>query len=105
MTHRQAPPYDLPAHEVELTADSPLRELLGKERLAVNSCHHQAIRTLAPGLRAMAYAGDGLVEAVYMPNKSFVWAVQWHPEFSFRTDENSRKIFAAFAAAAADLRG
>lgn len=56
VTHRQAPPYDLPAHEVELTADSPLRELLGKERLAVNSCHHQAIRTLAPGLRAMAYA-------------------------------------------------
>lgn len=100
VTHRQAPPYDLPAHEVELTADSPLRELLGKERLAVNSCHHQAIRTLAPGLRAMAYAGDGLVEAVCAPDYRWVWAVQWHPEFSFRRDADSRKLFRAFVAAA-----
>ena len=31
------------------------------------------------------------------PDQRFLWAVQWHPEFSFRTEEVSRRIFAAFA--------
>ena len=48
----------------------------------------------------MAVSSDGLIEALYKPGISFLWAVQWHPEFSFRTDENSRKIFAAFLNAA-----
>ena len=44
----------------------------------------------------MAVSEDGLVEAVFAPDKKFVWAVQWHPEYSFFTDENSRKIFKKF---------
>jgi len=40
-------------------------------------------------------ADDGLVEAVYMPDRSYVWAVQWHPEF-YPKDEISRKIFLSF---------
>ena len=48
----------------------------------------------------MAYAGDGLVEAVCAPDYRWVWAVQWHPEFSFRRDADSRKLFRAFVAAA-----
>ncbi len=28
--------------------------------------------------------------------KSFVWAVQWHPEFSYQTDGNGRRIFQVF---------
>jgi len=39
---------------------------------------------------------DGLVEAVYHSERSFVWGVQWHPELSFKVDEDSRKIFVAF---------
>ncbi len=57
----------------------------------MNSFHHQAIKTLAPDLKVMAEAPDGIVEAVYMPQKRFVWAVQWHPEYSLETDENSKK--------------
>lgn len=45
----------------------------------------------------MAWSEDGLVEAVWKPDQRFLWAVQWHPEFSFRTEETSRRIFAAFA--------
>lgn len=44
----------------------------------------------------MAVPEDGLTEAVCLPDKRFVWAVQWHPEFSFRVNEDSRKIFKAF---------
>jgi putative glutamine amidotransferase len=96
ITHSMKPPYDAPAHAVRLLPESPLSKLTGKERLEVNSSHHQGIKRLANGLEAMAWADDGLVEAVYMPDRPYVWAVQWHPEMSLG-DEDSRKIFAAFA--------
>ena len=80
--------------------NSPLYDCLSTTHLAVNSCHHQAIRELAPGLEVMACSPDGLVEAVYLPGKRFLWAVQWHPEFSYKSDENSRKILRAFVEAA-----
>ena len=101
VTHRQRAPYDLPAHEVFLTAGGPLRALMGCDRLAVNSCHHQGVRTLAPALQAMALAPDGLVEAAFAPARRFLWAVQWHPEFAFRRDTHSRKLLRAFVEAMA----
>ena len=66
----------------------------------MNNCHHQAIKTLAPGLVEMARSADDLVKAVYLPGKTFAWAVQRHPEFSRLSDENSRRIFEAFVKAA-----
>lgn len=94
--HQQRAPYHQPVHDVQIPTDTPLYDLLGTERLHVNSFHHQAIKTLAPDLKVMAEAPDGIVEAVYMPQKRFVWAVQWHPEYSLETDENSKKIFRVF---------
>lgn len=96
LKHHQAPPYDVPSHEINILSETPLYQIFGKDRIAVNSYHHQAIKDLSPQLKVMALATDGLAEAVYMPNKLFVWALQWHPEFSYRTDENSRRIFEAF---------
>lgn len=98
--HRMAAPYDRAAHTVALMKDAPLFALLQTETVGVNSCHHQAIKTLASCLKPMAIAPDGLIEAVYAPKKRFVRAVQWHPEFFYRVDENSRKLFAAFVHAA-----
>lgn len=98
--HHQTPPYDIPVHEVCVKEGTALHELLGKTRLKVNSYHHQAIKELSPQLQVMAVSEDGLIEGVYMPDRKFVWAVQWHPEFSYRTDPDSRKIFAVFLAAA-----
>lgn len=98
--HHQTAPYDAPSHAVALVPGTPLHRLLRVDTLPVNSLHHQAVRELAPALRAMAAAPDGLVEAVYMPAKRFVWAVQWHPEFNFESEPSSRSIFAAFVRAA-----
>ena len=98
--HHQTPPYDVSVHEVEIVKGSPLYKCLNTERLSVNSYHHQAVKDVAPGLKIMAAAEDGLVEGLYMPEHRFLWAVQWHPEFSFRKDENNRKIFKAFVDAA-----
>ena len=99
LEHHQPPPYDVPVHAVTLEQDSPLYDLLKKGHLEVNSYHHQGIKTLSPQLKKMAAATDGLIEAVFIPGKRFVWAVQWHPEFSYRRDADSRKILSAFVAA------
>jgi len=95
ITHRQVPPYDVPAHTVRILGESPLGKLVGKERLEVNSHHHQGINRIAEGLEVMALSDDGLVEAVYMPDRPYVWAVQWHPELMLK-DEAAKKLFASF---------
>ena len=99
VNHHQTGAYDQPIHTVRLLPGTPLADLLGVDTLPVNSYHHQAIHKLAPELAAMATAPDGIVEAVYEPGKRFVWAVQWHPEFSWKVSAESRKIFAAFVSA------
>lgn len=94
VNHRMPVPYDRSIHEVSLSG--PLAEVIGSDTMGVNSCHHQGIDHLAESLEVMAVAPDGMKEAVCLPGKKFVWAVQWHPEFSHKADENSRRIFQAF---------
>ena len=96
LDHHQEPPYDIPIHTVTINHGTPLHNLLGMESIEVNSYHHQAVKKLSDRLCVMAKAEDGLIEAAYMPDKKFVRAVQWHPEFSYLTDENSMKIFREF---------
>ena len=97
--HQQQPPYDIPIHKVNVFKQTPLFDILGTEKLYVNSYHHQGIKDLSLRLKVMAIAEDNLIEAVYMPEKEFVWGIQWHPEFLFKSDESSRKIFRAFVTA------
>ncbi len=97
--HHETSPYDKVAHCVEIQQGTPLYEAVGVAEMGVNSYHHQGIKTLGKGLQVAAKAPDGMVEAVYLPEHRFALAVQWHPEFSRLTDENSRKIFSAFVRA------
>ena len=99
LTHRQEKPYNRHAHAMILEADTPLQQLLGETRIAVNSIHHQAIRTLGKGMKIMAKAPDGVIEAAYLPGERFVQVIQWHPERTIHADEYSRKIFKAFVSA------
>lgn len=96
ISHRQTAPYDRAVHKVSIIENTPLHELLLTDELPVNSCHHQAVKVLGNGLQSMALSEDGLIEAIYMPEKKFVWAVQWHPEFFYKVDESSRKIMKIF---------
>lgn len=105
LEHHMKPPYDRPVHSVLIVQNSLLYRILGRDTLDVNSYHHQAVKKLAPGLEAMAYTQDGLVEAVSLPGRRFVVATQWHPEFSWRVDESSRKLLAAFVEACRQRNG
>lgn len=95
VNHHGTAPYDKPVHTVQILPNTPLADYLGARELPVNSYHHQAVKTLAPKLEAMAKSSDGLVEALWHTEKRFLWAVQWHPEFAFKTDDASRQIFSA----------
>lgn len=88
------------AHEVTLKKGTLLHKLAARERIHVNSMHHQAIKTLGRGLIAEAISEDGIIEAVYMPEAKFIHAVQWHPERTVCSDSYSQGIFDAFVAAA-----
>ena len=98
--HHETPPYDKVAHPVTVEQGTPLYQAVGVTQMGVNSYHHQGIKELGKGLRVAAKAPDGMVEAVYLPDHPFALAVQWHPEFSRLSDENSRRIFEAFVKAA-----
>jgi putative glutamine amidotransferase len=68
------------AHDLRLEAGSKLAAMLGVTLFATNSLHHQSVKELAPGLRAVGWAPDGVVEAVESANGHFIVGVQCHPE-------------------------
>jgi putative glutamine amidotransferase len=73
-------------HPVRLEAGTKLSVRLGAPALpSVPSWHHQALRRLGTGLRAVAWAPDGVVEAVELPGERQLIAVQWHPELAGET--------------------
>jgi putative glutamine amidotransferase len=98
--HRQAEPGTQATHPVRIRAGSRLARVLGCEELPVNSFHHQAVDVLGSGLRAVAHAPDGTVEALEAPGSRFVLAVQWHAE-TLADEPSHGALFEALVAAAA----
>jgi putative glutamine amidotransferase len=90
------------AHAVRLTPGGRLQSALeGPERIEVNSLHGQGIDRLADRLVVEAMAEDGTIEAVSVRDaRGFALAVQWHPEWQVLENPWSRRLFAAFGAAA-----
>ncbi|MDP1969154.1 MAG: type 1 glutamine amidotransferase [Burkholderiaceae bacterium] len=92
LLHRDAATYDRHFHDVAMAPDSRLAQLYpGLDRVRVNSIHHQAIKDLADEFVAEAYSvDDGLIEAIRRrdPSRSYIAAVQWHPEFHLPGADN-----------------
>jgi putative glutamine amidotransferase len=100
--HRQETPKWQPTHEVEVDGGSKVAEILGTDELKVNSYHHQAIKELASGLVTVAYASDGVIEAVESGDLSKRWliGVQWHAEAMRDAGPEHRNLFEAHVSAA-----
>jgi len=95
--HEVDDPRRLHAHAVRLAPASLLNPLPREAILPVNSEHHQALREPGNGLRPIAWAEDGLIEAVQGEEAShYVLGMQWHPERTHDLDELSRDIFENF---------
>ena len=92
--HSQTIARGLPSHEVKLVKDSLLYGFFGKETLAVNSFHHQAVKEVPEGFRVTASAPDGIIEGMESTTFRPILGVQWHPEcFLLENDRTMMPIF------------
>ena len=90
-------------HEVTILKNSKLYEIIGKEKIMVNSFHNYHA-TSNHVYRTVATSSDGQIEALEYPTDTFHLGVQWHPEISYDFDENSRKVIDAFISHAKERR-
>jgi putative glutamine amidotransferase len=109
--HRDWDNYDDNEHPVTIAPSSWLAGIYGPGERLVNSVHHQAVRTLAPGLTATAWAPDGVIEAAERVDaEQFLVGVQWHPEWLHPDNPHVARrvagdpVFLAFVAVAAARR-
>jgi putative glutamine amidotransferase len=87
-------------HAVRIEPDTRLAQLAGAGAAQVNSSHHQAIREPGRGLRVVATAPDGVIEAVeWTGDANCVTGVQWHPE-RMPEDPLAQALFSELVAAA-----
>ena len=73
-------PYDDRHHKVRFESDSILSGIYGSE-IEVNSLHHQAIKKIGEGIKAVGWSTEGeateeVIEAIEVDNKRIL-AVQW----------------------------
>jgi putative glutamine amidotransferase len=96
VTHDEDDPRPPARHVVRIARDSIIGRLAGHEEVEVNSYHHQAVANSGTNLRAVAFANDGVVEAVEDTSGRFVVGVQWHPERNWQNDPLSQSLFLKF---------
>ena len=91
--------------EVSVDPDSVLFGITGPTP-TISCYHHQSLGRLGDGLRPVAWAGDGVVEAVELADaQGWYLGVQWHPEDHAATDPRQAALFAALVGAARERSG
>jgi putative glutamine amidotransferase len=84
-------------HWVTVDESSKLFQVVGIDKIRVNSLHHQALGTLADELRVVALSSDGIIEAVESKNPdTFLLGVQWHPESMASSNRLMNNLFQEF---------
>jgi putative glutamine amidotransferase len=99
LPHEQPNPRHEPGHPIAVVPGTLLARIVGGTAMAVNSSHHQAVRSPGPRAIVNATAPDGVIEGIEDPAYRFCLGVQWHPEFHI--DPGDRAIFDALIGACA----
>jgi putative glutamine amidotransferase len=97
LNHRQHNPRHEPGHEVSIVPGTMLHRIVGVSSMAVNTSHHQAVRSPGPHAVVNATTSDGVIEGIEDARYKFCLGVQWHPEFHISPGD--RAIFDAMIAA------
>jgi microsomal dipeptidase-like Zn-dependent dipeptidase/gamma-glutamyl-gamma-aminobutyrate hydrolase PuuD len=80
INHKQSELKEQGTHIVSIAKDSQLAKILGLTEAFTNTFHHQGVKDVAPGFKAVAKTPDGIVEAVEAYPDRKIIGVQWHPE-------------------------
>ena len=101
LKHEQGIPQARDSHSLKIAEESFIMRLITntdlKDKVKVNSSHHQAVKDLGNNLKSTAWAKDEVIECIEdVREDSFNIGVQWHPELSWKTDDLSKKIFETF---------
>ena len=92
-------------HDVSIVAGSRLSGIFGKEQLAVNTFHHQAVSRVPVGFEVVATSPDGVIEGIEATDGRSIIGVQWHPEsFIMNGDDSMMPLFRWFVDEAALYR-
>lgn len=85
-------------HAIYLEKNSLLGKLIpNKEKLYVNSYHHQAVKDLGKGFVIDAKSDDGIIESIHLEDENqWILGVQWHPEQLIRANKDFLPIFTEF---------
>ena len=100
--HSQDADRSEPTHSVTIEPDSTLFNIYNKEKLFVNSFHHQAVCDPGERFRVIAHSADGIIEAIESREYKSIIGVQWHPECM--SAEDGSPIFSWLVRQAADYR-
>jgi len=101
LKHMQGDLFWRRSHSINITEDSLIARLADSTHTTVNSHHHQAIDIVGRDLEPIAWAPDGVIEAVINTRPDqFVLGVQWHPEVGWQSDLLSQALFNHFIAVA-----
>ena len=103
IAHKQSEAWDVETHSIDIAPGSMLAHIAGCKTVMVNTFHHQAVKAVAPGFKATAWSGDGVVEAIEGDFGWMVMGVQFHPERLYANggDNISAKLFRHFIEQAA----
>jgi putative glutamine amidotransferase len=102
INHRQQAPAWSFSHKVVIEEGTRLEKIIGQKETFVNSFHHQAVKTIAPGFIVSARSSDGIIEAIEKDDSCFIIGVQWHPEGLSNEDSRMFAIFESFCQACKD---
>ena len=100
LAHEQPNPRTEVGHTVSVAEQTLLHRIVGTTRIGVNSAHHQAVATVAPGCIINARADDGVIEGIEHTSHPFCLGVQWHPEYHVTPADDA--IWQAFVKAAGE---
>lgn len=80
---------------LDLAEDSLIGRAVGARSIDVRSGHHQAVDRLGEGLRATAWAEDGVIEGTELESATWIAGIQWHPEDPLAPEADRERIFRA----------